>query len=137
MCQHCEDLSRYARQVHNFFCSFLSLFQICSCIWADCVKKNVFVTQLAKRHNQISLTRWYICYLLRVCRDWIEFSSQQALEVLTHVESLASTLYSSAFDTRANLLRSLCFALLYSATHYLAAVWLDSRHDFNIILRIH
>ncbi len=50
--------------------------------------------------------------MLRVCRDWIEFSSQQALEVLTHVESLASTLYSSAFDTQANLLRSLCFALL-------------------------
>ncbi len=24
----------------------------------------------------------------------------------------------------------------YSATHYLAAVWLDSRHDFNIKLRI-
>ncbi len=50
--------------------------------------------------------------MLRVCRNWIEFSSQQALEVLTHVESLASTLYSSAFDTQANLLRSLCFALL-------------------------
>ncbi len=50
--------------------------------------------------------------LLRVCQDWIEFSSQQALEVLTHVESLASTLYSSAFNTWANLLRSLCFALL-------------------------
>jgi len=50
--------------------------------------------------------------MLQVCRDWIEFSSQQALEVLAHVESLASTLYSSAFDTRANLLRSLCFALL-------------------------
>ncbi len=25
----------------------------------------------------------------------------------------------------------------YSAMHYLAAVWLDSRHDFNIKLRIH
>ena len=25
----------------------------------------------------------------------------------------------------------------YSATHYLAAVWLDSRHGFNIKLRIH
>ncbi len=25
----------------------------------------------------------------------------------------------------------------YSATHYLAAVWLDSRHDLNIKLRIH
>jgi len=50
--------------------------------------------------------------LLRVCRDWIEFSSQQALEILTHVESLASTLYSSAFNIQANLLRSLCFALL-------------------------
>ncbi len=50
--------------------------------------------------------------MLRVYRDWIEFSSQQALEILTHVESLVSTLYSSAFDTRANLLRSLCFASL-------------------------
>ena len=50
--------------------------------------------------------------MLRVCRDWIEFSSQQVLEVLAHVEPLASTLYSSAFDTRANLLRPLCFALL-------------------------
>ncbi len=50
--------------------------------------------------------------VLRVCQDWIEFSSQQALEVLTHVESLASTLYSSAFNTQANLLRFLCFALL-------------------------
>ncbi len=50
--------------------------------------------------------------MLWVCRDWIEFSSQQALEVLTHVESLVSILYSSAFDTQANLLRSLCFALL-------------------------
>ncbi len=52
------------------------------------------------------------CKMLRVCRNWIEFSSQQALEILTHVESLASTLYSSAFNTQANLLRSLCFALL-------------------------
>jgi len=50
--------------------------------------------------------------VLRVCRNWIKFSSQQALEVLTHVESLASTLYSSAFNTQANLLRFLCFALL-------------------------
>ncbi len=25
----------------------------------------------------------------------------------------------------------------YSAMHYLAAVWLDSRHDFNIKLKIH
>ncbi len=50
--------------------------------------------------------------LLQVYRDWIEFSSQQALEILTHVELLVSTLYSSAFDTWANLLRSLCFALL-------------------------
>ncbi len=50
--------------------------------------------------------------MLRVYRDWIKFSSQQALEVLTHVEFLASTLYSSAFNTWANLLRSLCFALL-------------------------
>ncbi len=53
-----------------------------------------------------------IMIVLRVCRNWIRFSSQQALEILTHVESLVSTLYSSAFDTRANLLRSLCFALL-------------------------
>ncbi len=50
--------------------------------------------------------------MLRVCRDWIEFSSQQALEILAHVESLVSTLYSNAFDTQANLLRSFCFALL-------------------------
>ena len=50
--------------------------------------------------------------MLQVYWDWIEFSSQQALEVLTHVESLVSTLYSSAFDTQANLLHSLCFALL-------------------------
>ncbi len=65
MCQHCEDLLWYARQVHNFFCSFLSLFQICLCIWADCVKKDVFATQLAKRHNQILLTCWHVCYFLK------------------------------------------------------------------------
>ncbi len=65
MCQHCEDSLQYARQVCNFFCSFLSLFQICSCIWADCVKKDVFATQLAKRHDQISLTRWHVCYFLK------------------------------------------------------------------------
>ncbi len=50
--------------------------------------------------------------MLRVCRDWIGFSSQQALGVLAYVEPLASTLYPSASDTRANLLRPLCFALL-------------------------
>ena len=55
---------------------------------------------------------FYSKNMLWVCRNWIEFSSQQVLEVLTHVESLASTLYSSAFNTRANLLRPLCFALL-------------------------
>ncbi len=65
MCQHCKDSSRYAHQVHNFFCSFLSLFQICLCIWADCVKKDVFAIQLAKRHDQISLTHWHICYSLK------------------------------------------------------------------------
>ncbi len=54
----------------------------------------------------------YMSNVLQVCQDWIEFSSQQALEILTYVESLASTLYSSAFNTQANLLRSLCFALL-------------------------
>ncbi len=37
--------------------------------------------------------------MLQVCRDWIEFSSQQALEILTYVELLVSTLYSSTFDT--------------------------------------
>ena len=58
------------------------------------------------------VSEWKCCMLLRVCRDWIGFSSQQALEVLIHVEPLALTLYSSAFDTWANLLRSLCFALL-------------------------
>ncbi len=52
MCQHCEDSSWYAHQVRNFFCSFLSLFQICSCIWTDCVKKDVFAT-LA------TLTQWW------------------------------------------------------------------------------
>ena len=51
-------------------------------------------------------------FLLRVCRDWIGFPSQQALGVLAHVEPLDSTLYPSASDTRANLLRPLCFALL-------------------------
>jgi len=50
--------------------------------------------------------------MLRVCRDCIGFPSQQALGVLAHVEPLASTLYPSASDTRANLLRPLCFALL-------------------------
>ncbi len=69
MCQHCEDSSWYARQVCNFFCSFLSLFQICSCIWADCMKKDVFATQLAKRHDQISLTHWHVCYSLKNLLD--------------------------------------------------------------------
>ncbi len=50
--------------------------------------------------------------MLWVCQDWIEFSSQQALEVLTYVKSLVSTLYFSAFDIQANLLHFLCFALL-------------------------
>ncbi len=65
MCQHSKDLSQYVYQVHNFFCSFLSLFQICSCIWADCMKRDVFITQLAKRHDQISLTHWHVCYFLK------------------------------------------------------------------------
>ncbi len=69
MCQYCEDSSQYARQVHNFFCLFLSLFQICSCIWTNCVKKDVFTTQLVKRHNQISLTHWHIYYSLKNLLD--------------------------------------------------------------------
>ncbi len=63
-------------------------------------------TQVARSK---SIENWR---MLQVCRDWIEFSSQQVLEILAHVESLVSTLYSSAFNTQANLLRSLCFALL-------------------------
>ncbi len=69
MCQHCEDSSWYAHQVCIFFCSFLSLFQICSCIWADCVKKDVFATQLAKKHDQILLIHWHICYFLKNLLD--------------------------------------------------------------------
>ncbi len=69
MYQHCEDSLWYAHQVHNFFCSFLSLFQICSCIWTDCMKKDVFATQLAKRHDQISLTCWHVCYFLKNLLD--------------------------------------------------------------------
>ena len=65
MCQHCECSLQYARWVRNFFCSFLSLFQICSCVWADCMKKDVFATQLAKRHDQILLTHWHVCYSLK------------------------------------------------------------------------
>ncbi len=65
MCQHCKCSLQYARQIHNFFCSFLSLFQICSCIWTDCMKKDVFATQLAKKHDQISLIHWHICYFLK------------------------------------------------------------------------
>ncbi len=66
------------------------------------MKKNVEDATINCRKMQV----------LRVCWNWIEFSSQQALEILTHVESLVSTLYSSAFNTQANLLRSLCFAIL-------------------------
>ncbi len=65
MCQHCKDSLQYACQVCNFFYSFLSLFQICLCIWVDCVKKDVFATQLAKRHDQILLTHWHVCYSLK------------------------------------------------------------------------
>ena len=63
--QHCKDSSQYACQVYNFFCLFLSLFQICLSIWTDCIKKDVFVTQLAKKHDQISLIHWHICYSLK------------------------------------------------------------------------
>ncbi len=67
------------------------------------------LVNLTSRSRIICISLFFV---LRVCRNWIEFSSQQALEILTHVESLVSTLYSSAFNTRANLLRSLCFVLL-------------------------
>ncbi len=67
--------------------------------WKEAIKRNLAMNE-------------YTHCMLRVCRNWIKFSSQQALEILTHVESLVSTLYSSAFDTWANLLRFLCFALL-------------------------
>ena len=70
MCQHCECSSWYARQVHNFFCSFLNLFQICSCIWTDCMKKDVFATQLTKKHDQILLTCWHVCYFLKKLLDY-------------------------------------------------------------------
>ncbi len=83
----CQCINEYIKQLLNALKKIIEIFTL----WA-------------KSHEMIKV--------LRVCRDWIEFSSQQALEVLTHVESLASTLYSSAFDTWANLLRSLCFALL-------------------------
>ena len=79
--------------------TFWILYFHCLKIWIHLVTRRIFNFSMNKD-------------MLRVCRDWIEFSSQQALEVLAHVELLASTLYSSAFDTRANLLRSLCFALL-------------------------
>ncbi len=69
MCQHCKCSSWYVHWVCNFFCSFLSLFQICSCIWADCVKRDVFATQLVKRHDQISLTHWHVCYFLKNLLD--------------------------------------------------------------------
>ncbi len=84
-------------------------------VWCWCVKKIVVICSWLICFLwtwRMRISSFVRCTLLRVCRNWIEFSSQQVLEVLTYVESLASTLYSSAFDTQANLLRSLCFALL-------------------------
>ncbi len=92
--------------------------------WKDIAMNFIIELSLSEDYNIICIIIYHLikerhyvfCHwednVLRVCRDWIEFSSQQVLEILTHVESLASTLYSSAFDIWANLLRLLCFALL-------------------------
>ncbi len=92
--------------------------------WKDIAMNFIIELSLSEDYNIICIIIYHLikkrhyvfCHwednVLRVCRDWIEFPSQQVLEILTHVESLVSTLYSSAFDIRANLLRLLCFALL-------------------------
>ncbi len=88
-----------------------------SIIWRSTIRRNESIKTLNANLESTAITcrttesNEYL-WLLQVCQDWIKFSSQQALKVLTHVESLVSTLYSSAFDIQANLLRSLCFALL-------------------------
>ncbi len=64
-------------------------------------------------------------------------SSKSTTSSLCSLYYRYSSKLSSFFCILSFLVRAISIdQTFYSATHYLAAVWLDSRHDFNIKLRI-
>ncbi len=64
-------------------------------------------------------------------------SSKSTTSSLCSLYYRYSSKLSSFFYILSFLVRAISIdQTFYSATHYLAAVWLDSRHDFNIKLRI-
>ena len=64
-------------------------------------------------------------------------SSKSATSLLYSLYYRYSSKLSSFFCILSFLVRAIFIdQTFYSATHYLAAMWLDSRHSFNIKLRI-
>ncbi len=73
MCQYCKDLTCYTCWTRDFFCSCLSLFQICMSIWADCVKRNVITTQLAKWHCRETKSHLSMTHETALIQSHLEF----------------------------------------------------------------